>query len=94
VKLALENGPAYPWEIAEHTGLAVKTVKNVLTGLRKQGVVESTGEVENRTERVRLCVPASLSLYGDGDDSNIHSQREVFELDHKFLGQGGKEGVE
>jgi hypothetical protein len=67
VKLALEGGPAYPWEIAEHTGLAVKTVKNALTGLRKQGVVEPTGEVENRTERVRLSVPASLSLYRDGD---------------------------
>jgi AAA domain-containing protein/primase/DNA polymerase family protein len=42
VKLALEGGPAYPWEIAEYTGLAIKTVKNVLTGLRKQGVVEPT----------------------------------------------------
>jgi hypothetical protein len=69
VKLALESGPAYPWEIAEQTGLAVKTVKNVLTGLRKQQIVEPTGELENRTEKVRLCVPASLSLYRDGDDS-------------------------
>jgi hypothetical protein len=94
VKLALENGPAYPWEIAEHTGLAVKTVKNVLTGLRKKGVVEPTGEVESRTEQVRLTVPASLSLYRDGDrdDSNIQSQREVFELAHEFLGNG-KGGV-
>jgi hypothetical protein len=56
-------------EIAEQTGLAVKTVKNVLTGLRKQQTVEPTGESENRTEQVRLCVPASLSLYRDGDDS-------------------------
>jgi hypothetical protein len=73
VKLALESGPAYPWEIAEHTGLAIKTVKNVLTGLRKQEVVEPTREVENRTERVRLSVPASLSLYrdGDGDGSDL-----------------------
>jgi hypothetical protein len=63
-------------------------VKNVLTGLRKQEVVEPTGEVENRTERVRLTVPASLSLYRDGDDSSIHSQREVFELAHEFLGNG------
>jgi hypothetical protein len=72
VKLALESGPAYPWEVAEQTGLAVKTVKNALTGLRKQGVVEPTGEIENRTERVRLSVPASLSLGrdGDGDDSD------------------------
>jgi hypothetical protein len=71
VKLALEGGPAYPWEIAEQTGLAIKTVKNVLTGLRKQDVVEPTGEVENRTERVRLSVPASLALYRDGDGSDL-----------------------
>jgi hypothetical protein len=95
VKLVLENGPAYPWEIAEHTGLAIKTVKNVLTGLRKQEVVESTGEVENRTERVRLSVPASLSLYRDedGDDSNIHSEREIFDMAHEFLGNGTKGGA-
>jgi len=35
VRLALEDGPAYPWEIAEITGIPLKTVKNVLTGLRK-----------------------------------------------------------
>ncbi len=67
VKLALEEGPAYPWEVAEATGLAVKTVKNALTGLRKQEVVEPTGEVDGRTERVKLSVPASLSYKGDGD---------------------------
>jgi len=35
--------------------------------------VELTGEVENRTEQVRLTVPASLSLYrdGDGDGSDL-----------------------
>jgi hypothetical protein len=95
VKLALENGPAYPWDIAESTGLAVKTVKNALTGLRKQQVVEPTGQVESRTEQVRLCVPASLSLYrdGDGDDSNIHSQREVFDMAHEYLGNGTKGGA-
>jgi hypothetical protein len=67
VKLALEQGPAYPWEIAEFTGLAVKTVKNALTGLRKQGLVQPTGEIENRTERVQLSVPASLAPIRDGD---------------------------
>jgi hypothetical protein len=66
VKLALENGPAYPWEISEHTGLAVKTVKNALTGLRKREVVEPTGEVENRTEQVRPSVPASLWIGTQG----------------------------
>jgi hypothetical protein len=77
VKLALEQGPAYPWEIAEFTGLAVKTVKNALTGLRKQGVVEPTGEVEHRTEQVTLSVPASLSYKrdGDGDGTKPDGQR-------------------
>ncbi len=79
VKLALEGGPAYPWEIAEHTGLALKTVKNALTGLRKQEVVEPTGEVESRTEQVRLCVPASLSYKGDGDDSNLGTEGYLVE---------------
>jgi hypothetical protein len=77
VKLALESGPAYPWEIVEHTGLALKTVKNALTGLRKQQVVEPTGELENRTERIRLCVPASLSIYRDGDGDDSASLAEV-----------------
>ena len=67
VKLALEDGPAYPWEIAEITGLAVKTVKNALTGLRKQELVEPTGEVEGRTEQVQISVPASLPYKRDGD---------------------------
>jgi hypothetical protein len=46
--------------------------------------------VENRTEQVRLSVPASLSLYGDGDgdDSSIRSEPEVFELAREFLGNG------
>ncbi len=37
VKLALEAGSAYPWEIADITGIPLKIVKNTLTGLRKQG---------------------------------------------------------
>jgi hypothetical protein len=61
--------------------LAVKTVKNALTGLRKQEVVEPTGEVESRAEQVRLSVPASLALYrdGDGDDSNPGAEGYVVE---------------
>jgi DNA-binding transcriptional ArsR family regulator len=93
VKLALEGGPAYPWEIAEATGLAIKTVKNALTGLRKQELVEPTGEVESRTEQVQLSVPASLSLYRDGDANDIRSEREVFELAHEVLGNGAQGGA-
>jgi hypothetical protein len=59
VKLALREGPAYPQEIAENTGLALKTVKNALTTLRKQGIAEPTGNKEMGTEQVRLTVPAS-----------------------------------
>jgi hypothetical protein len=76
VKLALEQGPAYPWEIAEFTSLAVKTVKNTLSGLRKQGLVEPTGETENRTERVQLSVPASLAYKRDGDGDGTKSDDE------------------
>jgi hypothetical protein len=43
----------------------VKTVKNVLTGLRKEGVMEATGETEGRAEQVRLSVPTSYP-YRDG----------------------------
>jgi hypothetical protein len=72
VKLALEDGPAYPWEIGETTGVQLKTVKNVLTGLRKQGVVETTGQTEGQAEQVRLSVPRP-NVYRDGtrdtDDS-------------------------
>ena len=78
MKLALENGPAYPWEIAEHTGLAVKTVKNVLTGLRKQGAVEPTGQVENRTEQVRLSSLRPYPYIGTGTGTIAvftHSER-------------------
>jgi hypothetical protein len=76
VKLALQQGPAYPWEIAELTGLALKTVKNTLTGLRKQGVVEATGEMEGRTEQVALSVPASLRRTRDGDAGILDKDQE------------------
>jgi hypothetical protein len=44
----------------------LKTVKNSLTGLKKQGTVEPTGKKEGREERVRLIVPTSQSLKGNG----------------------------
>jgi AAA domain len=70
IKLALRDGPLYPSEIAETTGMPTKTVKNSLTGLRKQGAVEPTGEKEGREEQVRIIVPTSLSLKGDGTRDN------------------------
>jgi hypothetical protein len=93
VKLALEDGPAYPWEIAETTGVQLKTVKNVLTGLRKQGVVEPTGATEGQAEQVRLGVPRP-NVYRDGTrdtDDIIHSEEQVFEIAREHFGPN-KEG--
>ncbi len=77
VKLALEDGPAYPWEIAETTGVQLKTVKNVLTGLRKQGVVETTGQTEGQAEQVRLSVPRP-NVYRDGTRDTDNSLTSVY----------------
>ena len=77
VKLALQDGPAYPWEIAEATGVPLKTVKNVLTGLRKQGAVESTGQTEGQAEQVRLSVPRP-NLYKDGTRDTSDSVLSVY----------------
>jgi hypothetical protein len=67
VRLALEEGPAYPTQIAEATSLAVKTVKNVLTKMRKAGEVEPTGNVEHQAEEVSLVSP-SLKGQGQGQE--------------------------
>ncbi len=88
VKLALEQGPAYPWEIAEFTSLAVKTVKNSLTGLRKQGLVEPTGQTESRTEQVQLSVPASLHPIRDKDGDGTkpdHTSEDLKEVRELFV---------
>jgi hypothetical protein len=84
IKLALADGPAYPWEIAAISGVPLKTVQNTLTGLRKQGVVEATGETEGRAEQVRLSVPTSQpyrnGTWDDGDpraEMHINEQREA-----------------
>jgi AAA domain len=77
VKLALQDCPAYPWEIAEATGVPLKTVKNVLTGLRKQGAVETTGQTEGQAEQVRLSVPRP-GLYKDGTRDTDDSALSVY----------------
>ena len=67
VRLALEEGPLYPVDIAEVTRLSLNTVKNVLTKLRKQGIVETTGERNgDGAEEVRL-VSSRPYLYRDED---------------------------
>jgi RecA-family ATPase len=68
VRRALGNGPAYPDELAKSTGLALKTVQNVLTRLKKRGEVETTGARRGQSEQVRLVSPSPSPIRdGDGD---------------------------
>ncbi len=84
LKLALADGAKFPSEIAEITGVPPKTVGNTLTGLRKQGIVEATGEKEGRAEQVELIVPASQpyrnKTWDDGatsDELHINERGEA-----------------
>ncbi len=62
VLAALEDGPAYPDELAESTGLARSTIKNEINKLKKAERVETTGETKGQMEQVRL-VDSRTSLY-------------------------------
>lgn len=68
VLLALQAGPAFPDELAERTGMTTGTVKNCLTGLKKRGEVEYTGEMKGRAQQVQLSSSSSLPLDSDDDD--------------------------
>jgi DNA-binding transcriptional ArsR family regulator len=62
----LEDGPAYPDEIQEATGLARSTVRNNLGALKKAGRVEPTGEIRGQFEQVNLVT----SLYKEKSPSH------------------------
>lgn len=64
VVAALEDGPTYPDEIVETTGLARGTVKNKITALKKAGRVETTGEIRGQMERVRMVAPRHRPVKG------------------------------
>jgi len=68
IKLALQDGPKFPADLATATGLALKTVKNRLGELRRAGLVEPTGRVEDQAEQVSLVSP-SLNKGGDTRDT-------------------------
>jgi hypothetical protein len=96
VLLALGAGAAFPDELAERTGLALGTVGNCLTRLRKRGEIEDSGQVKGRARQVSLSSSLSSSYRGsDNDDAlagvaredeellrtdRIQSERQVFEL--------------
>jgi AAA domain len=101
VLLALGAGAAFPDELAERTGLAIGSVGNCLTRLRKRGDVEDTGQVKGRARQVRLS-SSSSSTYRGSDDNDaveraaredeellrtgrIQSEIQVFELAHEHL---------
>ena len=71
VKLALEEGSAYPLEIAKVTGLSPKTVRNSLTKLRKSGEVVPTGKCNERgAEQVRLVSHRPTYTRDEDRDTN------------------------
>jgi hypothetical protein len=72
-----------------------KTVKNVLTGLRKQGVVEPTGATEGQAEQVRLSVPRP-NVYRDrtrDTDYITQSEGQVFEMAREHFGPNREGGA-
>ncbi len=92
VKLALKEEPAFADEIAERTGLAVGTVKNALTKLRRSGEVEATGERKHGgAEQVTLAVTksssSSFSYRGnDSDDDSTAGRGEAAPLSVEEVG--------
>jgi hypothetical protein len=54
VLLALRDGPACPHDLVEPTGVKLGSVKNALTGLRRKGLIEDTGEQRGQAREVRL----------------------------------------
>jgi hypothetical protein len=58
VLAALEDGPAYPDDLVEATGLARSTIRNELNKLKKAERAEKTGQTRGQMDEVRLTVLA------------------------------------
>jgi hypothetical protein len=91
VMLVLVDGPAFPADVETRSGVPLGTVKNALTGLRKRGLIEYTGEVESHTKakEVRLtedgrAVTGVTQAYGDRDAVTPDSQGPL-----EITGRGG-----
>jgi hypothetical protein len=88
VAAALQDGPAYPDEIAEATGLARSTVKNTVNALKKAGRAEITGETQGQMEQVRLADLVDLPIKEKsaksarpGEGENLLSTTPTSEVD-------------
>jgi len=85
----LEDGPAYPDEIQEATGLARSTVRNTLGALKKSGRVEPTGEMRGQFEQVDSVTPLykekSPSHPTPAQDHDPETVAELFANPPKWL---------
>lgn len=52
--LRLRDAPAFPRDAADETGSEYQSVKNEFTRMRREGLMEDTGEVRDRSKEVRL----------------------------------------
>jgi hypothetical protein len=59
ILLALASGPAFPKEISDATESGYQSVKNAISQLRREGLVEDTGGVESQSRQVRLTEAGS-----------------------------------
>jgi hypothetical protein len=90
VRHALADGPAYPDDLSEATGLATKTIQNTLTKLKKKGVVEETGEISDTGSRkVRLSSSPLHTMPREredgGEDDQDARDSEVLEFDYSDI---------
>ncbi len=69
VLAALEDGPTYPDELVEGTGLARSTIKNEVNKLKKAGRVEASGETKGQMEEVRLVDSRTRPIKGESAKS-------------------------
>jgi DNA-binding MarR family transcriptional regulator len=59
VLLSLVSGPTFPKEISDATESGYQSVKNNISQLRREGLVEDTGRVESQSRQVRLTEAGS-----------------------------------
>ena len=66
ILLTLASGPAFAKEIAEATDGEYQSVKNTVSQLRREGLVEDTGELKGQSRRVRLTNAGSRVTQRNG----------------------------
>ena len=93
VLAALNDGPVYPAEIADATGLELGTVKNSLTALRKSKDIENTGNRDRHgSNEVRLVSSPSSSISDDDTDTGEQFQGSREDGDKETVCECGGSG--